>query len=514
MPEIDEIACDRKTDEVACGVKIPLVPENLRVFNQNGPVLSAVCSKCSKNVLLGKVLSKALIDKYFGGVCPSKEDLAKGAGAHMEDDDLTGGGDGITPEGGEGEGGKEESTPEGTEPPVSRRAGKQPTGEPVLPGNSLVDIVMRTLDVFGYKGPKWKDKRDLISEMIAQVSTYQTPQGLHNLLMTTGIPTAHIPLIVTRAFGGMDSAQAMQPGMYSMMPQYAGQGTPFPFPQMMPPGISGGMPMVQQLPNGQLIILQPPAITQREGGQRVFEAAPDREMVEEIMDKDGRVTRRILHGAHARPAAESGTDQLVKTLITLKELGLFGAKDREGAGTDDKFATLTLAIQQEIAALAQMQKPQGANEEVVALRQKLEDERESRQKDHDQKIIDEIARLHNAIENVAAERRGGRGAPEPGLSDPQFELDTKRRNFETLTVSVENMGSRLIEPLVDMNKAQMRLNTMMLVRQMELQDAVAPGTYMAAMGTIAPPTDDEVEERKRKWKERQGAATRHGGEKK
>ena len=113
----------------------------------------------------------------------------------------------------------------------------------------------------------------------------------------------------------------------------------------------------------------------------------------------------------------------------------------------------------------------------------------------------EMLSLRNEIN---AMRNHTTNAPSSGLNDFQFEIDSKQQNLQTITKAVESTGSKLIEPLVEMQTMQAKLNGMLAIRQLEVTDQVPPGTYASAVAPTRDVPDDEVSSALKTWRERAG----------
>lgn len=495
MMETNEISCNRTIGDGVCEGKIPLVKENLRIFNKKTGVLTAICPKCSKSQLLGKQLSKVLMDREF------KEEEPSGVGDLNE---PSGGEESESPDSG-GDGTERERSPT----PQERK--KEPESEPIFPSSSFADRVIKTLDIFGIRGAKYKDKLAVLTDFVKTVPMYQTPQGLHGLLATLGFDIQLIPLVITRIFGSIDGNPAQQGMGYPVFPgQFPGQAQfPYQNPQM---GSGAGMPIIHQLPNGQIIV-----IPQTPNPQPIIQSAPARvergegeTSMEEVLDKDGCVAKRIYRGAGAKQPAPDTGDTLLKALITFRELGIIGTGAGKGGDPDTQIALLTQRIESKFNEVrSELSASSRRDPEIDELRRQLEEERAARDKDKQDQMMNTIGDLRH---EVAAVRQGmasrrDTGSSDRGLSDYQFELDTRRKTFETLSDTVENVGLKLVDPLIEMNKNQAKLNTMLMIRTMEQQDGVQAGTYMGVMTPPQTPADAEVRKTVDKWKNRAAQAT-------
>ncbi|MBU0847064.1 hypothetical protein KKH23_07710, partial [Patescibacteria group bacterium] len=342
--EINEITCNRKIGDGVCGVKIPLVRKNLRVYNTKTGIISAICPECSKGQLLGKQLSKILMEREFNGESPPDvgDTHNETRGESGEGTDNSGEG-GSCNDGGDGDLTGASSTAGMTR---TQHIEREAPAEPLFPSTSFSDKVIKTLDIFGIRGAKYKDKMALLTDFVKTVPMYQTPQGLHTLLVTMGfVDVQLIPLIITRIFGSIDGNPAPQGMGYTGF--QGGMQYPFSNPPTNPS--PGGMPIIQQLPNGQIIVIPP---TPNPSPAPYYQPAParmgrseDESTMEEVIDKDGRVTKRIYHGADARKTAPDTGDTLLKALITFRELGIIGGGAGKSGDQDTQIAVLAQRIE-------------------------------------------------------------------------------------------------------------------------------------------------------------------------
>ncbi|MDO9356563.1 MAG: hypothetical protein Q7T55_22890, partial [Solirubrobacteraceae bacterium] len=130
---------------------------------------------------------------------------------------------------------------------------------------------------------------------------------------------------------------------------------------------------------------------------------------------------------------------------------------------------------------------------------------EKEKRDNETKSLkDELSNLRGDIASLRDRRSGD--APAAGLSDTQFGTHTQHKNLETVTESVTHVGDRITTPLNEILKNQQKMNSLLLVRDIEKQDGVAPGTYMRVLMPTVSPGEGEVNATVKKWEEKAAAA--------
>jgi uncharacterized phage infection (PIP) family protein YhgE len=112
------------------------------------------------------------------------------------------------------------------------------------------------------------------------------------------------------------------------------------------------------------------------------------------------------------------------------------------------------------------------------------------------------AEMSSLRSEVNALREHATNSSPSGLNDFQFEIESKQKNLQTITEAVESTGSKLIEPLIEMQSMQAKLSGMLAVRQLEMADQVPPGTYASAIAPKKDVSDDEVSSTLKTWRER------------
>lgn len=461
--ENETITCQRKTDGVACGTEIPLVKENLSILRPDVPLLSAVCPACHQAKSLSKQLSKTLADQFF------KDEIAE----EIEEKE---------------------------------------SGTNMMPSTGIANRVEETLGLLGYKGKSWKDKITAIVEFSRTTPLYQTPQGMHQLLAAWGIDVQHIPMVIQKVFGGADTMNAPN---YNFGSQNSGGGF------IMQPGPQGQMMLVPI--QGQQSSQSPvqPIIFNTGGNQneRVGRAEDGEDVVIEKLDSEGKVKERIIKSKHKRDSqVDKPEDQTLKMITLFKELGLIQTQQQRTEQQTSRVPDeMTETLEQLKDAIITMGQParerpdKSENEDIKKMSEtvnKLTEQiqtYEKEKRDNENKAVkDQLSEMKLMISNFQERKRGDE--PAAGLSDLQFGTHTQHKNLETVTESVTHVGDRITQPLNEILKNQQRMNSLLLVRDIEKQDGVAPGTYMKVLMPAATPGEGEVKATVQKWQDKAAAA--------
>ena len=458
--EGETVKCTRD----GCDTDIPLIRENLIVLRPEVPLLSAKCPECGKTKILTKDVSIKLVDLYF------KDELEELNEIEAESCDG-----------------------------------------PLMPSKDLSEMVEETLGLLGYKGKTWKDKIKAIVEFVKSGPMYQTPQGLHQLLAAWKVDAQHIPMVVNKVFGATDGQ--------SQMPQYGNPvnaGTPMPnYPGSVSntPGPVGAGYSVTQAPNGQVIVLPPP--TAPTPTVKKTPESDDTIIIEEKLGKKGEVVSRVIKQKATQstaPAAEqkSAIEEFGAMVNLLKDAGVIGnrtepappppAVSPEIAQTLDKISGVlnTLSNTQSAARVDRDDHDGEVSRQYKTELKELNDEiKQMRDDQHKAEMLS----LRNEVNAI---RDHANNASPSGLNDFQFEIDSNQKNLQTITTAVESTGSKLIEPLIEMQTMQAKLNGMLAIRQLEMNDQVPPGTYASAVAPTKDVSDEEVSDKLKMWRERAG----------
>jgi len=351
---------------------------------------------------------------------------------------------------------------------------------------------MRALDAFGYKGSKFAQAKKSIREMVDNVPSYQTFQGLYTLLINMKIQPNHAMMTAQRVFAteqpqmpdmGMQQMGMNQPGpqMQPQMPYQQPIGQPqMPYQQQLPPpAYPYPQPMPPQMPYQQPP-LQPPA-----------QPNDDSITIIEKLDEDGQVTERVIKQPKPVDAPTDGTappanmaEQLNEVIDVMSEAGMIRSTEPE-----PQQPTIE-DIVEHIAPLLEKPEPDDRYDKLSGDISALVDRLDKNETD---KLNARFGELESRIANVG----------QAGMSDAQHS-DIVRKDIETARIGAltESMNT-VVKPLVEMQATQAKFQTMMMVRQVEQQDHAAPGTYvqMFAPTTVS---DESVQTDLGKWRSRAG----------
>uniref|UniRef100_A0A6M3LZK9 Uncharacterized protein n=1 Tax=viral metagenome TaxID=1070528 RepID=A0A6M3LZK9_9ZZZZ len=451
-----------------CDTDIPLVKENLIVVRPEVPLLSAQCPECGKTRVLNKGVSKELSVLYFESELFNELEASE---------------DG-----------------------------------PLMPSMDLSQMVTETLKLLGYRGNRWDQKIKAIGEFVKDSSTYQNPQGLHTLLAAWKVDSQHIPMIVQKVFGSIES----QPSQYNFNPNIGSMG-PIPNYTGMPskPVPMGAGYTMQQTPQGQVIII-PPAPPATPAPQPQRESDDTVTIVETV--EDGKVvSRTIKQKASAQsgvPAAEqkSSADELKSVMDVLKDFGVIGSTTNPGPSPQAASPEITKTLEKISSVLATIGNERSSahldstdresaattqyKNELKALNDEIKKMREDQHKVEMSSLKDEVSAMRRLVEN----------APANGLSDFQFGVDSKQKNLKMISDVVASTGNKIVEPLIELQMMQGRFNGLLAVRQLELEDKVAPGTYLSALATKQDVPDEVVSNTLKTWRERAGSVRESDGD--
>ncbi len=464
------ILCKRKTrlddqSVVECGAEVPLARENLKVLNPKVPSLTAICPVCGYSNALTKEVSAPLVEMFFSDEVKTAVALKTPAAAVDDDDDP----------------------------------------DDFRPAAKLAKNVIDTLKLLGpYKGAKWTDKLRAIADFIQTTPAYNTPQGVYGLLLTFGVDAAHLNMVLQRAFSGINTGLPGQPAEVIGVP-----GSP----QFVQP-VTAGTPLgfggtIQQLPGGQVIVVppstQPVPVTgpMGDGG----------DVVEEILDKTGNVARRIVHRS-SRGGGGSPIEQMAAMVAVMKDLGIVGS-NATAQQQDPVVAAMVTQMQGLLDVVSKLKSDQDAlrnhdtTKEVRDLIENFEEQiRELREEKHDT----ELRSLQDRLAQVERGETRHRGEAAPGEPIEKTKMSLQHDTINRAGDRAEALVLKTLEPLIDMQKTQMKMNALLMIRQVEQQDMVPPGTYTRTLVDAAAtpePSDDVVQTQKDKWRQR-AARVAHG----
>lgn len=301
------------------------------------------------------------------------------------------------------------------------------------------------------------------------------------------------------------------------------------------PAAGGTMPgySVQTLPGGQVILMpaQPQPHTQPPFGafgapqpiiidgrqrehDRVVKVGSDEQVIEEELDEKGRVTKRITRGGKVDSVKEKEGDSLKDTLTLMKDLGILGAKQPEPQPkVPDEVRETLKDLKEAVGSLSLTVRGDGRRQDSGELKgvsdkiDKLQEQIAQLEKEkanmRDTELREHLSRIERELGAVRDDR--GYDRPKQGLSDSQFEIDTKHRNLVTMSDGFDRMAERVTNPLNKMLENQTKLNAVLMLRDLEKQDGVPSGTYLKALQAAPPSSDTDVKAAVEKWKARAAA---------
>ena len=456
----DSIICEKEIEGEPCGAEILLIPENLDLFRPEVPMLRTTCPACGNSNILTKEVSIPLVELYF------KDEVE------------------------------------------SILAGEP--DENIMPSAGFAQKVKDAMESMGYTDKKHKKKVKTICDFVKDVEMYQTPQGLHQLLSSMGIDRRHIELIVIRVFGTNDMMNTSMPN-YSFLGQPQGNA-----PNIFGQPASPQNPNQQQVgpyiqtttPQGQVILIpnpqpqmppqypyqqqQPqtpnqPIIIDRGGVQ----SQDEKITISEKVDQQGHVVERIISQPKTSytppaPTPNDGMNSMKDMVEMLGTMGVF--KGNETApGPDPQIEKMELRHEQSMNEMRQMNQQQQEN--LTALKDQMHQEE-----------INNIKGYMGALDEKVKE-----------LSDPRFQgtMNTEQAkiraqtdNLGTVSDHLESLGDRVLEPLAEAQKMQARTNGAITIRQMEIQEGLAPGTLLNVVFGNAQPSNDDVKATTEKWQKK------------
>jgi len=474
VPEF--ITCQRKVaGGKLCGTEVKVERDNLILVIRKGwktPLIAAVCPNCGFRRVFPKNVSEILIERFFSDI----DDPA----AHAI----------------EIEGGVMSEAEKG-----SRIAAE---GPPESPSSTLASRVVEGLMLLQYDTAKWKSRVEAIRKLVQESLAYQSPDGLHNLLVTMSIDANHIPFILQYAFSGR---QLVGTGPM-VIPGFGGISTVNPGQFAIPGTVA--TPQVIQTPTGPVIVMPANVPTQQPSREVVHEGITT---IEEILDEDGRVKKRIIRSPRGG-APEGRPDPMgdIKTVMGMaKELAQLAMPTKGGGERDEVLQKMTDAITimgESLKALREGPAPARElsrdDEKLEALTNEIAALREGKRDEALERIASQIAALEGRVE---------KGAPLIGAgTDPEVAKAVREdRALESVLDRVERIGRDVVEPIKEMYGQSTRLNTILVLRQMAAQDGVSIQDYLRAMLGAQEPTDSEVSTTVQRWKAKRPQAGAPGG---
>jgi len=367
-------------------------------------------------------------------------------------------------------------------------------------GSSIEDLdefgdrVMRALDAFGYKGSKFTQAKKSIREMVDNVPSYQTFQGLYTLLINMKIQPNHAMMAAQRVFAteqpqmpdmGMQQMVMNQPGsqMPPQMPYQQPIGQPqMPYQQpMQQPAYPYQQPMPPQMPYQQPQPAPPPA-TGDDGITIIEKLGEDGKVVERVIKQPKTVDAPT--DGHAPPA--NMAEQLKEVIDVMSEAGMIKV------ATDPEPQPTVEEIVEHIAPFFEKSEPDDRYDKISGEISALKDLIDKSETD---KLNARFSTIESRIDSTG----------QAGMSDSQHS-NVIRKDIETARIdALSNTLDRVVKPIIDMQVTQAKFQTMMMVRQVEQQDGAKPGTYAQMFAPTTVP-DEDVQTDLGKWRNRAGRA--------
>jgi hypothetical protein len=93
------------------------------------------------------------------------------------------------------------------------------------------------------------------------------------------------------------------------------------------------------------------------------------------------------------------------------------------------------------------------------------------------------------------------------MSTEERDLETRRKSLETVTDKLEGLGAKILDPIAKLNETQISMNHFLVLRQLEQQDQVTPGTYISAVNpTQQTVTRQDLDDTVERWRQKKEAA--------
>lgn len=449
----------------------PESQDQLGVYNAKTRILLAKCPKCTESIRLNRADSDRLIELY--------PDLMK------EIEQI-----------------KVEKNRKKNEPEEA-------------PANDFEDKFRRALAIYGLNQNKYEPKIKAILDLIERTGSSRDwlKYYLQKFTLTN---KQNIDSIVDYVFIDEDAGGAVPPRP-TLGQNYSGGFIQQPIP-------GGGfllIPSMQQPQNqypGQPIIINPGG---NQGDRNVRESG-DEGTITEVLDDEGKVTKRIIKGGARQVAvADKPEDQTLKIITMLKEVGLIQPQQQrtepQTAKVPDEIRQTLEQLKDAITVMSTSMQGRSAkseNEEIKQmsatvnrLTEQIQTYEKEKRDNETKSLKDELSQVKVMISDIRDRRSGD--APATGLSDVQFGTHTQHKNLETVTESITHMGDRITQPMNEILKNQQKMNSLLLVRDIEKQDGVAPGTYMKVLMPAASPGEGEVKATVERWQQK--AASASGG---
>ena len=347
------------------------------------------------------------------------------------------------------------------------------------------DRVMRALDAFGYKGSKYTQTKRSIREMVDNVPSYQTYQGLQTLLNNMKIQPNHAMMVTQRVFSS-EQPPTIDMGMQPMsMNQYAPM---YPQQSLQQPGMYPQQSLQQpgMYPQQQY----PPQIPVQSNNERIT-SADDEITITEKIDSDGKVTERIIKQPKAaetgtdKPAEMSMVDQFKEMINVMTDAGIIHTNEKpvEDANTltaDD----IGAVISQYLGNNESDDKYDSLVQQIDSLKTEL--------------TLNKEAGMQSQIDSLKADI--SKRSTDSKLSDSQYAEGVKK-DIETMRVdAVSSIIDKFAKPIMEIQANQSKTTTALMIDELEQRRGAPPGSYAGMFGSSVP--DDEVQSDLGKWRER------------
>ena len=425
-----------------CGAEIPVIDCYI-IVQPETPQISVKCPECNKVITLSKAKSIAYAKMY-----PQiQEDLDNAAGYKLGEIDEM---------------------------------------------DDFGERVMHILDGFGYKGSKHSKMKTVVRSMIDSVPGFQNHQALCQLLISRHVSPMDAQQISQLAcaepnqpvmIGGLLQPPMQQPYMDPQQ-QFTQQFQQPPYPQQQYP-----QPPYQQQQYPQPPYQQQPQVVVQQPAPPAHNSDDEITIIEKL-DDDGKVVERTIRQPKTehqdvQPTQTDQISQFKELINVMVDAGIVNTNQPDAPQpltADDLAAT--------VAAYLEHDTPEKDDGRVDNLLSEVRGLRA----DMDQKDKDAMLARINQLEEES-------GKPRHDLSDTQYS-DNIRKDVEGMRVdAVKETLNTIVKPVMELQASQAKLQTLMMIRQLEQQDHAAPGSYAAMFGSNAIP-DESVKSDLGRWHER------------
>jgi len=368
---------------------------------------------------------------------------------------------------------------------------------------SLADRVLRFIEVYGYTQSKWTNAKKVIRQLIENSPGPPTVSILNEIMTSRKITQVDAYQIANLAIGGEGQSAMAVSGIFNpsgpMYPQQPFQ-PPGMYPQQMQPQMPYQQPIGQpQMPYQQQMQPQmpyqqpmPPPMPQQS------KPADDEITIIEKLGEDGQVIERVIKQPKAaapeasQPAEMSMVEQFKDMIEVMTGAGMI--RTNEPAAEEAK----PLTAEDLGAVLSQYLGSNGSDDsddKYDSMAQQLESLKSEIRTGKEAAMQTQIDTLKSNIEKKSTDSR---------LSDSQYSEGVKK-DIESMRVeAVSDVLDKLATPLMEMQANQSRLQTAMMISELEKQRGAPPGSYAGMFGGSV--SDDEVAGDLDRWREKAGKA--------